>query len=67
MQFKNYLDGKTRICANFNFLDPVFQKLTGGTVKGWSDLVGTLFQPPSEAESDLFGTKIIKVEVSIHG
>ncbi|MFD1388556.1 hypothetical protein ACFQ4Z_17420 [Oceanobacillus oncorhynchi subsp. oncorhynchi] len=38
----------------FQLPDPVFQKLTGGTVKGWSDLVGTLFQPPSEAESDLF-------------
>jgi len=26
----------------------------GGTVKCWSDLVGILFQPPSEAEEDIF-------------
>ncbi|WP_353097070.1 hypothetical protein [Tissierella praeacuta] len=32
----------------------IYNKLTGGTVKGWSDLVGILFQPPSEAESDIF-------------
>ncbi|WP_246451806.1 plasmid pRiA4b ORF-3 family protein [Alkalicella caledoniensis] len=31
-----------------------YQELTGGTVKGWSDLVGVLFQPPSEAEHDIF-------------
>lgn len=32
----------------------IYDKLTGGTVKGWSDLVGILFQPPSEAEEDVF-------------
>ena len=31
-----------------------YQKLTGDTVKGWADLVGTLFQPPSEGEEDIF-------------
>lgn len=31
-----------------------YQELTQGTVKGWSDLVGVLFQPPSEAEHDIF-------------
>lgn len=34
--------------------DEAYQKLTGGTVKGWSDLVGILFQPPSESEKDIF-------------
>lgn len=34
--------------------EKVYHELTGGTVKGWSDLVGVLFQPPSEAEEDLF-------------
>jgi hypothetical protein len=34
--------------------EDVYQKLTGNTVKGWSDLVGVLFQPPSEAEDDIF-------------
>lgn len=32
----------------------VYNGLTGGTVKGWSDLVGRLLQPPSEAEHDVF-------------
>ena len=32
----------------------IYQKLTNGTVKGWSDLVGILFQPPGEAEEDVF-------------
>lgn len=32
----------------------IYYKLTGATVKGWSDLVGILFQPPSEAEKDIF-------------
>jgi hypothetical protein len=32
----------------------VYDKLTNGTVKGWSDLVGVLFQPPSEGEIDVF-------------
>ncbi len=34
--------------------EEVYQKATGGTVKGWADLVGILFQPPSEAEEDIF-------------
>jgi len=38
----------------FNLPEDVYQELTQGTVKGWSDLVGVLFQPPSEAEHDLF-------------
>lgn len=32
----------------------MYQKLTGSTVKGWLDLVGILFQPPSESEEDIF-------------
>lgn len=32
----------------------IHQKVTKGTVKGWTDLVGVLFQPPSEGESDVF-------------
>ena len=28
--------------------------MTGGRVKGWADLVGLLFQPPSEGDHDLF-------------
>ncbi len=39
---------------SFYLPDEVYNKLTGGTVKGWSDLVGVLFQPPSEAEEDVF-------------
>lgn len=38
----------------FMLPDDVYHKLTGNTVRGWSDLVGILFQPPSEAEGDLF-------------
>lgn len=38
----------------FQLPEPVYQKLTGSMVKGWSDLVGVLFQPPSEAEQDFF-------------
>lgn len=38
----------------FNLPKDVYQELTQGTVKGWSNLVGVLFQPPSEAEHDLF-------------
>ncbi len=34
--------------------EDLYQALTRGTVKGWTDLVGVLFQPPSEGESDLF-------------
>lgn len=34
--------------------EKIYEKLTGGMVKGWSDLVGVLFQPPSECEADLF-------------
>ena len=32
----------------------IYENLTGNTVKGWADLVGILFQPPSESEHDLF-------------
>lgn len=39
---------------NFYLPENVYNKLTGGTVKGWSNLVGILFQPPSEAENDIF-------------
>ncbi|ACV63020.1 hypothetical protein Dtox_2202 [Desulfofarcimen acetoxidans DSM 771] len=34
--------------------EEVYNRLTGGTVKGWADLVGILFQPPSECEHDVF-------------
>lgn len=39
---------------NFHLPEETYDKLTGSTVKGWSDLVGILFQPPSEAEEDIF-------------
>ena len=39
---------------SFYLPEELYNKLTGGTVKGWSDLVGVLFQPPSEAEEDMF-------------
>lgn len=39
---------------SFRLPKEIYQKLTGGTVKGWSDLVGILFQPPSESEKDIF-------------
>src|SRR5690554_6354538 len=38
----------------FYLPDDVYEKLTSNTVKGWSDLVGILFQPPSEAAADVF-------------
>ena len=34
--------------------EEIYNRLTGGTVKGWTDLVGILFQPPSEYEHDVF-------------
>lgn len=34
--------------------DDIYQQLTGNTVKGWANLVGVLFQAPSEATKDLF-------------
>src|SRR5690625_1711992 len=39
---------------SFYLPEDMYNTLTDGTVKGWSDLVGVLFQPPSEAERDLF-------------
>ncbi len=39
---------------SFHLPEQVYQKLTGDTVKGWLDLVGILFQPPSESEEDIF-------------
>jgi hypothetical protein len=39
---------------SFYLPEEIYSKLTGDTVKGWSDLVGILFQPPSEAEHDIF-------------
>lgn len=38
----------------FNLPDDIYKRVTGKTVKGWADLVGILFQPPSEAEDDIF-------------
>lgn len=38
----------------FYLPEEVYHKLTSGTVRGWANLVGILFQPPSEAENDLF-------------
>lgn len=38
----------------FNLPTEIYNKLTKGTVRGWSDLVGVLFQPPSEAVHDVF-------------
>ncbi|AGL01190.1 IS1096 element passenger TnpR family protein [Desulfoscipio gibsoniae] len=34
--------------------EEIYNRLTGGTVKGWADLVGILFQPPVECEHDVF-------------
>ncbi|HOJ12609.1 MAG TPA: hypothetical protein PK733_18750, partial [Clostridiales bacterium] len=34
--------------------EEIYNRLTGSTVKGWADLVGILFQPPSEHEHDVF-------------
>ncbi len=39
---------------SFNLTEDVYSKLTKDTVKGWSDLVGVLFQPPSAAQRDIF-------------
>lgn len=39
---------------SFYLPEEIYNKLTGDTVKGWSDLVGILFQPPSEGEEDIF-------------
>lgn len=38
----------------FRLLEEDFQRMTQGTVKGWAELVGTYFQPPSESEEDLY-------------
>lgn len=38
----------------FYLPDAIYERLTGNTVKGWADLVGVLFQPPSEGDHDLF-------------
>lgn len=38
----------------FYLPENIYNRLTQGTVKGWSDLVGILLQPPSEMEEDLF-------------
>ena len=38
----------------FYLPEEIYSKLTGDTVKGWTDLVGVLFQPPSEYQEDLF-------------
>ncbi|HHX29622.1 MAG TPA: plasmid pRiA4b ORF-3 family protein [Clostridiaceae bacterium] len=38
----------------FYLPDAIYDDLTGGTVKGWADLVGTIFQPPSEGDHHLF-------------
>jgi len=38
----------------FHLSDELYQKVTSGTVKGWADLVGVLFQAPSEGEEDIF-------------
>ncbi|OGO80654.1 MAG: hypothetical protein A2Y21_08930 [Clostridiales bacterium GWC2_40_7] len=34
--------------------EEIYNRLTGGTVKGWVDLVGILFQPPCECEHEVF-------------
>lgn len=34
--------------------EEIYSSLTDGTVKGWTDLVGILFQPPGECEHDVF-------------
>lgn len=39
---------------SFYLPEEIYDALTERTVKGWSDLVGILFQPPSEAENDIF-------------
>lgn len=39
---------------SFHLPSDLFKQLTNETVKGWSKLVGILFQPPSEFNVDLF-------------
>nr|WP_300002541.1 hypothetical protein [Tissierella sp.] len=39
---------------SFYLPEQIYNELTGATVKGWADLVGIIFQPPSEAEDDVF-------------
>lgn len=34
--------------------EEIYNRLTDRTVKGWTDLVGILFQPPGECEHDVF-------------
>lgn len=38
----------------FNLPDEVYNEITSKSVKGWSELVGTLFQSPSQWEKDIF-------------
>lgn len=38
----------------FELPEADYLRLTSGTVKGWAALVGDLFQPPAEGESDIF-------------
>ena len=39
---------------SFYLPEQIYDELTESNVKGWTDLVGILFQPPSEAEHDVF-------------
>lgn len=39
---------------SFHLPKEVFENITEGTVKGWSEQVGVLFQPPSVGDGDLF-------------
>jgi hypothetical protein len=39
---------------SFYLPEDIYNRLTDSTVRGWSDLVGILFQPPSESEEDVF-------------
>lgn len=39
---------------NFTLPKELYSQLTNDTVRGWADLVGLLFQPPSQAENDAF-------------
>lgn len=39
---------------SFNLPDEDYERITKGTVRGWSKLVGILFQPPAECEEDIF-------------
>lgn len=34
--------------------ESIHDKVSGGTVKGWSNLVGTLYQSPTEGQEDIF-------------